>query len=63
MTRKPSPPPAYWTVPEVAELLRQSARQVRRAIARGELVASRFGRSVRVGEDDLARYLAAARGC
>jgi excisionase family DNA binding protein len=51
----------YWTVPELAGLLKQSPRQVRRALARGELVASRFGRSVRVADEDLRRYLAAAR--
>jgi excisionase family DNA binding protein len=49
-------------IDQVAEGLGLSTRTVRRLIARGELVACRFGRSVRVHPDDLARYIDRHRG-
>lgn len=39
------------TIPEVADLLRLSERQVRRMVATGDLPVLRFGRSVRVSRD------------
>jgi excisionase family DNA binding protein len=45
----------------VAERLAVSPRHVRRLIAGGALPVHRIGRAVRVGEDDLARLLAASR--
>jgi excisionase family DNA binding protein len=47
---------------QVAEGLDVSARTVRRLIAKGELVACRLGRSVRVHPDDLAAYIDRHRG-
>jgi excisionase family DNA binding protein len=48
-------------VATVAARLDESVRQVRRWIASGELPVHRLGRSVRVSEDDLARFIAARR--
>jgi excisionase family DNA binding protein len=47
---------------QVAEGLDVSTRTVRRLIARGELVACRLGRSLRVHPDDLAAYIDRQRG-
>lgn len=57
-----SPPPApalapLLTVPEVADLLRLSVRQVRRMVASGELPVLRFGRSVRVSREQVEALL------
>jgi excisionase family DNA binding protein len=49
-------------IEHVAEALGVSARTVRRMIAKGELVACRLGRSVRVHPDDLADYVDRRRG-
>jgi excisionase family DNA binding protein len=49
------------TIDETAELLNISPRTVRRYLDSGELPAHRFGRSVRVSDDDLASFLAASR--
>jgi excisionase family DNA binding protein len=49
-------------IDQVAEGLSVSARTVRRLIARRELAARRFGRSVRVHPDDLAAYIDRHRG-
>jgi len=45
----------------VAEVLSVSDRTVRRWIDRGELVAHRFGRNVRIAETDLKAFLALRR--
>jgi excisionase family DNA binding protein len=45
----------------VAERLSVSVKTVRRLVERGELVAHRIGRAVRVSEDDLRRYIAGVR--
>ncbi len=45
------------SVSDVAALLGVHTRTVRRLIMRGELVARRIGRSVRVSERDLQAYL------
>jgi excisionase family DNA binding protein len=41
------------TIPEVANLLRLSVRQVRRMVASGDLPVLRFGRSVRVSGEEV----------
>ncbi len=47
----------FLTVAEVADLLRVSSMTVYRLIKDGELPAVRVGKSYRVREDDLDRYL------
>jgi excisionase family DNA binding protein len=49
----------FLTVREVATLLRVSSMTVYRLIKAGELPAVRVGRSFRVAEVDVDRYLAA----
>jgi excisionase family DNA binding protein len=48
----------FMTVGEVAAVLRVSNMTVYRLINAGELAAVRIGRSFRVREEDLDRYLA-----
>ena len=48
----------FLTVAEVAELMRVSTMTVYRLIKGGELPAVRVGRSYRIREDDIDRYLA-----
>ena len=50
----------FLTVAEVAGLLRVSTMTVYRLIKAGELSAARVGRSYRVTEDDVDRYLASS---
>jgi excisionase family DNA binding protein len=57
-----TPSPKLHLIEEVAEILALSTRGVSRLIASGELTACRFGRSVRVHPDDLARYIDRHRG-
>ena len=52
---KPESSPFY-TVKQVAERRQCSEKTVRRLIARGELVAHRFGSQIRISEADLAAY-------
>ena len=49
----------YLTVREVASMLRVSNMTVYRLINAGELPAVRVGKSFRLREDDVDRYLAA----
>lgn len=49
----------FLTAAEVASLLRVSTMTVYRLIRAGELPAVRVGKSYRVREDDVDRYLAA----
>ena len=51
------------SLPEAAEVLGLSMATLRRRIAAGELVVVRDGRCVHVAPRDLARYIAARRGC
>ncbi len=53
---------AFWTVPDIAQYLDVSPRSVWRWIYAGDLVAHRFGRSVRISDSDLRAFLAAYRG-
>lgn len=48
----------FLTAGEVATLLRVSTMTVYRLIKAGELPAARIGKSYRVREDDVDRYLA-----
>lgn len=49
--------PQLYTIPEVAEILRCSVRQVWRYIADGSLKATRFKGSTRVSAEDLDAFL------
>ena len=49
----------FLTVAEVANLMRVSNMTVYRLINAGELAAVRVGKSYRIREDDIDRYLAA----
>ncbi len=54
-------PSQFFTIGEVAEMLRVSTRTVRRWIDRGQLVAHAFGGVVRIAEPDLRAFLAVHR--
>ena len=49
----------FLTVAEVADMLRVSSMTVYRLIKSGELQALRVGKSYRLAEDEVDRYLAA----
>jgi excisionase family DNA binding protein len=49
------------TIDETAELFNTSTRTVRRLIESGALSVHRFGRLVRISDDDIAAFLAANR--
>jgi excisionase family DNA binding protein len=51
----------FFTISEVAEMLRVSTRTVRRWIDDGKLVAHRFGSAVRIAESDLRAFIALYR--
>ena len=51
----------FYTIAEVADLLVVSTRTVRRWIARGELLAHKFGRQVRISEIDLRAFVQGGR--
>jgi excisionase family DNA binding protein len=48
----------FLTVSEVADLLRVSNMTVYRLISAGQLPAARVGKSYRIREEDIDRYLA-----
>ena len=50
-----------YDIDEVAKILKVSSKTVRREIERCALPAHRFGRLLRVSQDDLRRYIAARR--
>lgn len=50
--------PRFLTVAEVASMLRVSTMTVYRLIKAGQLPAARVGKSYRVKEEDVDRYLA-----
>ena len=63
MASKPKPKSkAFWTIQGLAEHLDVSERTVHRWIHSGDIVAHRFGRSVRISDNDLRAFLAAHRG-
>ena len=47
----------FYTVAQVADLLAVSTRSVRRWIARGELLAHKFGHQIRIAELDLRAFV------
>ena len=47
----------FYTIAQVADLLVVSTRSVHRWIARGELLAHKFGRQVRISEIDLRAFV------
>jgi excisionase family DNA binding protein len=49
------------TVKRAAEELDVNARTLWRAINHGELIVHRFGRAVRIADDDFRRYVASKR--
>lgn len=51
----------FYTIAETAGLTGVCTRSVRRWIDRGDLVAHRFGRAVRIAEADLRAFLAVHR--
>lgn len=53
-----SPRPRFLTVAEVASQLRVSNMTVYRLVKAGELAAVRVGKSYRLREEDVDRYLA-----
>jgi excisionase family DNA binding protein len=62
MPSKPKPKiNAFWTIQGIAEHLDVSPRTVWRWIDAGDLVAHRFGRSVRISDSDRRAFLAARR--
>jgi excisionase family DNA binding protein len=50
-----------FSVPEVADELHLKERMVRRLIDQGELDVHRFGRHVRVSDEDLGAYVSRSR--
>lgn len=48
----------YLTVAEVADIMRVSTMTVYRLIKAGDLPSTRVGKSYRLAEDDVDRYLA-----
>ena len=47
----------YRTVPEVAQLIRTSEKQVRSLVKRGELPGFKIGREYRIRDDELHNWL------
>jgi excisionase family DNA binding protein len=56
-TSTAAPPPRFYSIDEVADLLRVSLRTVRRWIKGGKLRAHRFGRTLRIAHDDLQKFI------
>ena len=52
----------FYTIAQVADLLVVSTRSVRRWVARGELMAHKFGRQVRISDIDLRAFVDWRRG-
>ena len=59
--RKDGGLPRYHTIKAVAEALDVSPRTIRRWIAHGDLIVHRVNGLVRIGEGDLAAFLALHR--
>ncbi len=49
-------PRDFWTIKQLADRWQCSEKKVRRVIAKGDLVAHRFGRLVRVSQGDAIIY-------
>ena len=46
----------FWTIKQLADRWQCSEKQVQRLIAKGDLVAHRFGRLVRISHGDAITY-------
>lgn len=60
-TKKTAQTIVLHTIPETAEILKVSEKTVRRMIEARELVAYRVGQQLRINDNDLRAFLAAAR--
>lgn len=60
-SKAPARPIVLHTVSETAEILKVSEKTVRRMIEARELIAFRIGQQLRINDNDLRAYLAAAR--
>ena len=49
--------PQHYTIAEVSAFLRLSQRHVRREIKSGELIATGFGRALRISDLELRRFI------
>ncbi len=49
--------PKFYTIEEVAKILRVNERTVRKLIDRGELKTTRVGRQYRISQEQLDEYL------
>ena len=49
-------PPTFLSLETVADRLSVSVKTVRRLVSRGEIKIHRFGRQIRVSEDDFAIF-------
>lgn len=56
------PEQPFLTVKQVAERLSVSEKHIRRAIASGALTAHRYGRAIRISNDDLMAFERLRRG-
>lgn len=56
------PTPAFFTTRQLAARWALSERQVHRYLDNAELIATRFGRSVRISAEEVARFEAARFG-
>jgi excisionase family DNA binding protein len=59
---KKKPLPVFFTIEDVADALGVSPKTVSRRIMAGDLRCHRFGRQVRVSEEDFRSYVALQRG-
>lgn len=50
-------PPVFYTIPDIADILRISERQVWRLIAEGLIKPTRFKGSTRISSEALDRFL------
>jgi excisionase family DNA binding protein len=56
-------PSRFWTISDIAQRLSVSTKTVSRWIRKGELLVHRFGRAVRIAEEDFQAFLNARRLC
>lgn len=53
--------PTFYTLAQIAEALGLSLKTVRRRVESGELRSHRFGRSLRISDEDYRAYVALQR--
>ena len=59
---KKKPIPIFFTIADVADALGVSLKTVSRRIKAGEIRCHRFGRQIRISEEDFRSYVALQRG-